>query len=214
MQPGRSEKGHRRGLESHGQIGCGHTQKDISIRTQSVWEKQSENCLQKHWCCLTRTYFQGDTNLPDGISSCQKHTEGVTGVAALQLERSPGWVPVPAFPAPGAPREMHFKMMHFTSTSSKGTFLLAALPERNCVSPGRFWGSNPYPSPPFPLPALPLQSSNSPRRDLDCLCFPMLGVSFLPWEHHCPRKSTFQRAFLLLCISLGTEIHLVRNMQF
>lgn len=88
-------------------------------------------------------YFQGDTDLPGGISSCQKHTEGVTGVAALQPERSAGWVPVPAFPTPGAPREMHFRMMHFTTTSSKGTFLLLALPERNCVTPRMFWGSKP-----------------------------------------------------------------------
>lgn len=108
-----------------------------------VWEEQNESCLQKHQSCLRWMYFQGDTHLPDGISSCQKHTEGVTGVAALQLERSPGWVPVPAFPTPGAPQEMHIRMMHFTTMSSKGTFLLPALPERNCVIPRRFWESKP-----------------------------------------------------------------------
>lgn len=119
-------------------------------------------------------YFQGDRNLPDGISSCQKHTEGVTGVAALQLERTPGWVPVPAFPAPGMPQEMHFKMMHFkmmhfTTTSSKDTFLLTAPPERNCVTPGSFWGSKPLPISSFPTACQthvcpPLQSSRSPSQ--------------------------------------------------
>lgn len=113
-------------------------------------------------------------NLPDGISSCQKHTEGVTGMAALQLERSPGWVPVPALPAPGAPQEMHFKMMHFkmmhfTTTSSEGTFLLTALPERNCVTPGRFWGSKPLSISSFPTACQThvrpsLESSRSPSQ--------------------------------------------------
>lgn len=126
------------------------THRDIAIRARTVWEKQNESCLQNQGSCLTWTYFQGDTNLPAGISSCQKHTEGVTGVAALQLERSPGRVPVPAFPAPGVPQEMHFKMMHFTTTSSKGTFLLTALPGRNCVTPRRFWGSKPLPISSFP----------------------------------------------------------------
>lgn len=140
-------------------------------------------------------------------------------MAAPQLERSPGWVPVPAFLAPGAPREMHFKMMHFTATSSKGTFLLTALPERSCVSPGRFWGSKPSSISCFPTACqthcAPLhRAATAPCRDLDCPCFSILGVCFMPWEHYHPRKSTFQHAFLLLCISLRTEIHLARNMQF
>lgn len=86
----------------------------------------------------------------------------VTGVAALQLERSLGWVPVPAFPTPGAPQVMHFRMMHFTTTSSKGTFLLTALPERNWVTPRRFWGSKPVSISCFPTCVPSLESSHSP----------------------------------------------------
>lgn len=219
MQPRPSEKGHRRGLESNGQTRCGHTHTDISIRTWTAWEKQNESCLQKHRPCLAWTYFQGDTNLPDGISGCQKHTEGVTGVAALHLERSPGWVPVPAFPLLGYHRRCISRRCISRPQAPRAPSY--SLPSRK----GTVWppeGSgeaNPYPSPPFPLPARPTcaplyRAAPAPCRDLDCLCFSILGVGFMPWEHHHPRKGTFQCAFPLLCISLRTGIHLVRNMQF
>lgn len=167
MQPGPLEKGHRRGLESNGQTRCGHTHTDISIRTRTAWEKQNESCLQKHRPCLTWTYFQGDTNLPDGISGCQKHTEGGDRSGSSPPGEEPRVGASACFPTPGVPQEMHFKTMHFTTTSSKGTFLLAALPERNCVTPGRFWGSKPLPISSFPTTCQthvcsPLQSSPSP----------------------------------------------------
>lgn len=111
------------------------------------------------------------------LSGAQK---GGDSSGSSQLDRSPGWVPVPAFPAPGAPQEMHF-----TATSSRGTLLLPALPEGNCVTLEGSGGANPSPSPPAPLPARPnLESSQAPHRDLDWLCFAILG--FAPWPGTIP----------------------------
>lgn len=77
-------------------LSCSHTKRHFQLHWDSLGEAE-ESCLQNHGPCLTWMSFQGDRQLPARIPGCQKHTEGVTAVAALQLERSPGWLPAPAF---------------------------------------------------------------------------------------------------------------------
>lgn len=205
----------REGLESKGHSWCAHTQKDISICAQTAWESSSSAACTNtgpagHGCACRET----PTSLLALGAVRSTQTGGGDRSGSSQLDRSLGWVPVPALPAPGAPQEMHF-----TATSSKGIFLLPALPEGNCVTPGRFWGSKPFSIPSCPTacqthgcPLSREQPSPSQRPGLSLLCHS--GVCFMAWDRAHPSKSTFQRAFLPLCASLRTEIHLVGNMQF
>lgn len=68
----------------------------------------------------------GDTNLLHGISRCQKHTEGGTGVAEEPREDASLLSPLLSSTA----HQRRCKVVHLATMNSKGTFLLSALLEK------------------------------------------------------------------------------------
>lgn len=118
-------------------------------------------------------------------------------MAALQLERTLGWVPVPAFPAPGMPQEMHFKMMHFTTTSSKDTFLTHCPPRKELCDPWKFLGeqtlthlllSHYLPDPRVPPSTEQLQPL---AETWIVFAFPFWGFASCPGHVTIPEKACF-----------------------
>ena len=139
-----------------------------------------------------------DRNLLDGISSRQKHTEGVRRVAGIQAAEEPGVGTGHCLPPlPGSPtRHRRCKAMHLRTMSSKGAFLLTALLESNRATPVRFWGSTPLFTSAFSVGCQtyacpPLQSNRGSSQRLDFVCFPILGARSMPWEHRHPRNTRF-----------------------
>lgn len=154
-----------------------------------VWEGHEQRCLHKRGPCLPWTCCRETpmSLLPLPAVTSTRRRGGSSGSSPAGEE--PGGVSAPAFPAPAAPQEMHFKMMHFTSTSSRGTFLLSALPERNCVSPGRLWGSKPFSISSCPT-ACQSQCGPSLQRPGLSLLFHPGGVS-CPGNITIPEKARF-----------------------
>lgn len=85
---------------------------------------------------------QGDTNLPDGISCCQEHTEGGDRSGSSPAGEEPGVGVSACLPHSWSTAGDAFQDDAFHNHELQG-HLPTALPERNCVTPERFWGSKP-----------------------------------------------------------------------